>query len=219
MIEWNTVKYIDCMDKEEGLPSLPDKCIDLGYTDPPWGNSFINKKKQLINFEDKFKPGWNLYWFYELERICKAIILVISYNKLFWWIRNTKPIGLFILHLQNGRYPSKISQFNRISPYLVYGKLSNKLFVNVRDFIIPTGFLNKNKEFIHSTPKGLEIALRILDEVKPQSLIDPFTGSGSYLKSANILGIKWLGYEINPIYKQDIDKRFSKKLITEWIRG
>ena len=36
MIEWNIVKYIDCMDEKEGLPSLPDKSIDLCITDPPW---------------------------------------------------------------------------------------------------------------------------------------------------------------------------------------
>ena len=36
-MKWNTVKYIDCMDVEEGLPSLPEKSIDLCLTDFPYG--------------------------------------------------------------------------------------------------------------------------------------------------------------------------------------
>ena len=42
MIKWNKVKYIDCMDEKEGLPSLPDKSIDLCLTDPPYNVNFTS---------------------------------------------------------------------------------------------------------------------------------------------------------------------------------
>ena len=38
--ELNTCYYIDCMDKEQGLPSLPDKSFDLCLTDPPYNIKF-----------------------------------------------------------------------------------------------------------------------------------------------------------------------------------
>jgi len=50
-----------------------------------------------------------------------------------------------------------------------------------------------------------------LKESKTESIIDCFSGSGSYIKAADLLGIKWLGYEINEKYKVDIDKRFNDK--------
>lgn len=58
MIEWNTVKYIDCMDLDEGLPSLPDKSIDLCFTDPPWLNQYkgYDRRKKGLNPHVKTKP-------------------------------------------------------------------------------------------------------------------------------------------------------------------
>jgi DNA modification methylase len=231
MIEWNTVKYIDCMDPDEGLPSLPDKSIDLGYTDPPWGYnekvklSQRNHMKRPLNaknkddlYNDIFDEDFMLNWFNEFRRVCKNVIVIPGRKYFFWYIRNTDPTDFFIIYMSNLISASKISTWNKLSPYLCWGKFKPKLHSNHISSINRWGFLSREK-YKHPYPKGTEIVLKILRQLKPKSLLDPFAGSGSFLKAADILGIPWIGYEKERKYKVDIDKRFRQKIILEeWIK-
>lgn len=227
MIEWNVVRYIDCLDEKEGLPSLPDKSVDLGYTDYPWNVKMGEKNrhfkgkelkwnKEKVYFNDNFNQEWNLLWFNELIRICNGVIILIPEKWKRWWYINTEPKGDLIIHWVNGFSASSIAYHSRKSTYLFYGKFNNRLHTNIINATLKWGFLKKEK-WVHPSPKGLDIVLKLLKQIKPTSLIDPFAGSGSFLKAADILDIKWLGYEIDPTYKQDIDKRFSKTSIKSWI--
>lgn len=243
------------MDEKIGMPSLPDKSIELGYTDPVWGTNIQKKKtrkhygrilewnKDKTYFDDTFRSEWNLEWFNELNRVCKGIILLVPEKFKYWWIRNTEPRGDITIHWKNGFACSSVANNSNKSTYivfgdlgiilpidlakllpkdiqstyLVYGKMNKKVHRDILGpFVLEWGFLNKER-FIHPTPKGVKICLKILKELKPESIIDPFAGSGSFLKSADILGIKWIGYEINPIYKQDIDKRFSQITLNNYL--
>ena len=62
-------------------------------------------------------------------------------------------------------------------------------------------------EMIHPCPRAMKVWEWILKTIKPESVIDPFLGSGTTAEVCEKLGIKWLGYEINEIYSQDIEKR------------
>lgn len=218
MIEWNTVKYIDCMDKDSGLPSLPDKSIDLCLTDPPWNINYKGKTKRYKEpekygwelYKDDYDDEWNLTWFNELKRICNGIIIATSRSKLTWWYKNTEPRDLLIIYFKNGTGASKISEWNCWSPYIFFGDYfrKHKLFHNVIKTYIPNGFLRR-KKFIHPNAKESWIWKKILKEIKPISVIDPFLGSGTCAKASIQLGIPWLGYEINEVYKSDIEDRLK----------
>jgi len=97
-MNWNQIHYCDCLDPKIGLPSLPDQSIDLCLTDPPFGvnlhKTMIKDRKYLngrilkgkspdLMYDDSWRPEWNLQWFAQLERICKAIIIVTSHKRLF----------------------------------------------------------------------------------------------------------------------------------------
>lgn len=233
------------MDPDEGMPSLPDKCIELGYVDPLWNsdmkpnvrqyhNRKLDNDKNKIFFNDKIDDfeEWTLKWFDQLERITLKTVLVIPESSKFWWIRNTDPTADVPVLWKNGFSGSKIANKSRKSTYLFYGKFekgkklkydylakryNSRNNPTVEPFTLEWGFCSKERHFIHPSPKGVKICLHVLKELKPESLIDPFAGSGSFLKAADILGIKWLGYEINPIYKQDIDDRFSQKGIIDYL--
>lgn len=60
---------------------------------------------------------------------------------------------------------------------------------------------------------NLVLIMKILKRQKPYSIIDPFMGSGTIAFCCKQLGIKYLGYEIEQIYKIDIDKRLKQKQI------
>ena len=134
---------------------------------------------------------------------------------------------------KNGFSGSKVANKSRKSSYMFYGKFEKgkKLKYDylakrynssenpiIEPYTLEWGFCNKEKHLIHPSPKGITVALDVLRQLKPESLIDCFAGSGSYLKAANILGIPWFGYEINEVYSQDINERFSKRMITAWLK-
>ena len=218
------------MDEKEGLPSLPDKSKDLGFTDPPWGANIHNdvgvykggKRHMAAGYKVKYDDSWNEEfnhsWFKELDRVCERMIIVTGQYHLGFWFGKCKPKGMLIINCRNSvSRDSKIASWNHYTPYLYWGKFKKKLISNVINYTIPWGWLSSKEVFYHPSPKGLEIPLKIFRKLEPESIIDPFAGSGSYIKAADILGIPWLGYEINEVYSHDIDKRFSKRMITEWI--
>ena len=228
LIPWGTVRYIDCLDPDKGLPSLPDKSVELGYVDPPWGVGMDVDKPRVYNakilkwdpkktyFKDEFNPEWNLAWFSQLERVCEGVISVISEKHKYWWIRNTDPKDDIMIHWKNGFAASHIARHRVKSTYLFYGKFKKRLHRDVITSVLKWGFL-KTEKWIHPTPKGIEIAVKILKQLKAESLIDCFAGSGSYLKAADVLGMKWFGYELDPVYKRDINKRFSKRTLDSYL--
>lgn len=210
--------YVDCLDKEYGLPSRKDKEFDLGFTDSPWGvdqhkrvdnkrnyyGSVLEVKNNKKYYDDKFDPDWNLEWFSELRRVTKSTILVIPESKKYWWIRNTDPIGDITIQWNNGYSGSKVAKFSRKSTYLVYGKLPQKLQYDlIPEKTLIWGFLSSWKGK-HPNRKGIEIPLQILKEIQPKKVIDPFLGSGSYAQACELLKISWLGYEIMEEYREDL---------------
>lgn len=217
MMEWNRVIYADCMNGVNGLPTLEDKSVDLGFTDPPWNVDYKGKtrrtkslEKGKVLYKDNYDDNWNLIWFKELERICNGIIIITSRKKLFWWIRNTEPLDIMILYFKNGTGASKISNWNYWCPFIFYGSFfkKHKLHHNVLKTHLKSGFLRENK-YIHPSPKETSVQIKILSDLKPNSVIDPFLGSGTTAEVCTKLGISWVGYEINEIYSQDINKRLK----------
>lgn len=218
-IEWNTVKYIDCMDEKEGLPSLPDKSIDLCLTDPPYNqkfkpglNSYNNKSnKKRKAFQDDMNPQeyqkWCYEWFDELKRICNMIIFTPGYkNKQIWFEKEEFEILIWYNNYKSGM--SKIAKLNVFEPILCYGRLN---FFMRSVFHYNYGF---NMEFddlncIHPTPKPKKLYRWIIEQMKPISVIDPFLGSGTTAEVCTKLGIPWIGYEILEEYSVDIEKRLK----------
>lgn len=233
------VRYCDCLDPDYGLPALEDNTFDLVYSDPPWGvgigktlkngRKYLNgrelrPKKEKQYYEDDFKPEWNLKWFNEMERVSKSIILILSEPHKKWWYRHTDPIGDLTIHWTNGHARSKVAKWSRKSTYFIYGDLPNKLEYDIIiNQTMRWGFLS-NWKGKHPSPKiGLNdlkfnLHYDILEQIKPASLCDPFAGSGSFLYTSKMLGIPFLGYEINIGYKPDIDKRLAQKNLRCWIK-
>ncbi len=236
MIEFNKCYFIDCLDPKLGLPKLADlvesgkmEKIGLGFPDYPWGvgcdkklqkgrmyhGRMLDKKENKVYFNDQIDLEWHLEWFELLRIVTERTILVGPDNieSRTWWFRNTKPSGEIMLFHPNGHSSTKVAHHHHFSGYLCYGKFPKRLTTDAIEYTIPWGFLSKEKQIIHPTPKGTEIPLRLYIELQPKSVIDPFSGSGSYCYAAHLLGIPWIGYEIEPVYKKDFRYRFSQKTL------
>src|SRR4030042_2892992 len=118
-----------------GLPTLPDKSIDLGFTDPQWGVDMKENERKYIegrtlnnadkkHFNDIITPDFTKAWFTQLYRVCKRIVLVISDELVLWFIRNFPDIDPTIVPVlwKNGFSKSKVAKEKRRSLYLYYGK-------------------------------------------------------------------------------------------------
>lgn len=209
------VRFIDCMDEENGLPSLETDSIELGLTDPPFNQKFKGTKqkgKKEEYYEDDLPPEvykeWCSKWFAELRRVTKAVVMTCGNRNIWMWSDIEHPKGQSIHYKPNCQGGSSVAHLTKYDSILVWGKLPNKLKLDVIVENIKTG---KNRELceIHSCPSCYNLWYRLLDEIKPTRVIDPFMGSGTTAHAATVLGIGFLGYEKLEKFKPDIDNRIK----------
>ena len=196
MIEWNKVIYADCMNEENWLPTLEDKSIDLCLTDPPWD---LNLKK--MNYKDDYGFEWHKLWFNEILRICRGLVLIPGWKHFYEWIQYKTPN-----YLPKFWYRPNTVSMIKLEPLLFYGKIRRYSYMR---YIFEINYKNNLTKFIHSSPKYLPFIYYILEKLKPESVIDNFLGSGTTAEACTKLGIPWLGYELNEVYSQDINKRLK----------
>lgn len=217
----NTIQLGDCY---ELIKQIPDKSIDLVYTDIPYeyesggkgGNSFIisDKVKQTYHEKiDKFAYGIDYSIFDELCRIMKNI------NIYIWCSRDQ------ILDITKYFVEQKDCRVN----YLVWCKTNPTPFTN--DMWLPDieyclcikgknapryndGIELKHKWYLseknkydkdlyeHPTIKPLELVKRhILHSTQPNDIVlDCFCGSGTTCVACKETGRRYIGMEIDPEY-------------------
>ncbi|KKM72881.1 hypothetical protein LCGC14_1416000 [marine sediment metagenome] len=226
------------MNKINGLPTLSDKSIDLCISDIPFNVNLQSSKKKnepkhrninpdKITYKDNKNNylDWCKSWFIQLERICNGIVLQIGEKNISMWCKIKKPKGYAFRLKPNSKTLSPIAYRNLISTLIFYGK-TNRMNNNFFDYFVFSGFLRKNakhKNLIHPCPLRYKFWEDLIKRLKPKSVIDPFIGSGTTAEVCLNLGIPYIGYEISPIYKQDMDLRIigsnlSKSGLKYWFK-
>lgn len=82
----------------------------------------------------------------------------------------------------------------------------------VLTFQVPRGFLGEQR--YHPTQKPVEIMLWSIHQSKdPQTILDPFMGSGTTLVAAKQLGRKGIGIEIEERYAEIAALRLSQEVM------
>jgi len=216
--KYGEVRYCDCMDEDYGLPSLEDKSWELCLTDPPYNKKFNgyhsklynmkNYRENIIYYKDNMKPEeyqeWCMCWFRTLKKITKSIIISVGITNLEMWFRCTNVSDILYNYNRMGKFGSRITIFNKIEPWLYYGNCKQQFNLNVLEF----ERMDKHN-CLHPCPRDYNVVEFIIKRLEPTSVIDPFLGSGTTAEVCEKLGIKWLGYEINEVYSQDIEKRLK----------
>lgn len=221
-INWNETYYIDCLDKNRGLPYLLDlikkeeiKKIDLGIADPPFNVSFkgTNKNDKECYYNDNLSQieykKWTIEWFSLIKKICKGLVIFVGNTNQDMWSEIEKPLDRAIHFQPNRQGRSTIAYLTKYEPIFFYGKFNGKLGTNV---IIENLKMGNNRELkggIHPCPGCSKVYREVLFRLKPTNVLDPFIGSGTTAQECIKLGIPWIGYEINKTYKHDIDLRIK----------
>jgi len=216
-MELDKIYLGDCYDL---IKEIPDKSIDLVYTDIPYlfdmvsGGGFLKTPARKELYKKEFVPisnGIDYKLLDEFCRVCKKIYVYIwcskeqildignyfrekgcSFNILVWCKTNPTPFA-------NNTY----------LPDLEYclvcredgTKLNDGMELKSKWYIHKTNVADK-KDYGHPTIKPLPLVKRhILHSTQPNDVVlDAFLGSGTTAVACKELGRQYIGFEINEEY-------------------
>lgn len=232
---------MDCMDPQYGLPTFEDQSIDLIWTDPPWGFETdnqqnpmgLNKKAQkdyVVTYDDTMNFTFTRHWMDEILRIGKSAVVCCGSRYINWYMHEFPPLGIFIVTFNNGQCMTKIAKFSGHAAYLCYGDrfLHHKFHRTAYHTFTPNGFLRDLNGLVHPYPKSGKDWRILIGQIAPESVLDPFMGSGATAEACESLSCvkRWIGYEIEPLYANDIQIRIERgrhhrkqKNITQFMGG
>ncbi len=177
---------------------IPDNSVDLIFTDPPYNESAIKLYRDLGVFAKRvLKPG-GLCLAYSGQVFLPNAIKVLSETLEYVWIFAIKHNGaytrIFKTHVNNAWKP--ILMFCK-SPYEAWWQ-------QIIDLIE-----DKIHKDDHDWQQSNNAPDYYLERLCPQNgfIVDPFCGSGTTLVSAQSLGLKYIGIEIDEYYIKTASKR------------
>ncbi|HQB85346.1 MAG TPA: DNA methyltransferase [Candidatus Pacearchaeota archaeon] len=203
MLELNQIILGDCLDV---MREIPNKSIDLVLTDPPYnvGLDYCNGDKRLDYFE------WCTYWFNELERIAKFIILTPGMVNISMWHKIKEPMWYGSWCKSNQNSPSRLGGFNAWEIILFYGKPAKRIGHDAWN--MPIGIQDTMQVGDHPCPKWLPFWKRLLKDCTNENdlILDPFLGSGTTAIACYDLKRRYIGIEKEPKYFDIAQKRIEQ---------
>lgn len=198
------------------LPNIPDKCIDMIFTDPPYGINYKGFKKNHVIINDSLMNALSHYQYLVIEskRILKPggcfcsfcpsgggrrpiyhlwtqiLCSYLEFKQIVVWDKDSLGIG--------GQYR------NQLEFILIAKKRGGKFIWNGGNS--KANIYRQEKIYKtpidHPTPKPLELLNEIIKNhtKRGQVILDPFSGHGSTLISAKQLGRRYIGIEIEGKY-------------------
>jgi DNA modification methylase len=194
---------------------MPDKCVDLVLTDPPYGvdlgshkasvecrSRWLAKKKYGI-YDDTYENYKNLIVprIVESIRISKRAMVFCAGTRM-WDLPKPDAVGGVYLPAACGR---NCWGFNSLAHVLFYGKCPDLNLGSKHTAISSTESSEKNG---HPCPKPIGWMLWLIDlGSRPgETVFDPFLGSGTTLKACIRTGRIGLGCELDATYEPIIHK-------------
>lgn len=218
------VRIQDCM---EGMKELKDKSFEFFLTDPPYNLSFTGSQRDgkmkdcKIFYEDNMNEddyfNWCWDWFELLKSKSKMGLLTPGYRNFKKWIIQYPDSELAVWRNITAQGGCKIASFRKWEPILCFNienerKQHKRLKFAILD--VPSCINQTNYAlYCHPCPKPYDLWERIILELKPESVLDPFMGSGTTAEVCESLGIPYLGFEIMEDYIPDIEKRIDDGIL------
>ncbi|MFH1584500.1 MAG: site-specific DNA-methyltransferase, partial [Actinomycetota bacterium] len=235
-MELDTIKCIDCI---EYLKSLPDDCVDLVLTDPPYNVS----QRQNMTFGGRpiIKNFGEWDYGFDPKPVLKELKRVLKPTGQIFVFCSTKQIPEYMAIFEQGWFFRNLLVWSKTNPV---PRLSKTNFLFANEYIIyainekvPPGSVtfnfkgqremknifitpalqgkerlkDENGKTAHPTQKPLSI-LKTLIEIasNPRDVVlDPFMGVGSTAVAAKETGRKFLGCEFDEKYVDYAKKRLK----------
>lgn len=204
------------------IQSVDDESIDLIIADPPYGigyqSSWKVKDEQHPKIENDEKPFTD--WLPEAYRVLKKTGSLICFCR--WDVENT-----FSDAIRASGFDLKSQViWDRVDPGMGDLKAQfaprhdNLLFATKGEFEFKNGRPNSVLKFmcanhtqlIHPNQKPLELIRHLINKLsqKGDTVLDPFTGSGTTCVACKQLGRNFIAFEIEEMYVALANKRVNE---------
>lgn len=209
----NKVHNADCL---EFMKLMPDKCVDLVLTDPPYGKMWTRGVNGIGVLKDKNeddKTPWDKKIptkevFDEMFRVSKnQIIFGGNYFTDYLFPSNCWLVWDKLANLKLGK---QIPFAHCELVWTSFNKTVKKYTLRQQ------GFINDSKdERVHPTQKPSELLFQILQDWSNNTdiIFDPFLGSGTTAVAAKQLGRKFIGIEISEKYCEIARDRLRQEVL------
>lgn len=219
-----------CADVLETLAGLPDACIDVSVTSPPY-NKGEDKKGWLVTnvkyahsrdrMNEREYQEWQLEVLNEVYRVTKPGGSFFYNHKVRWerghllhpyeWVRRSKWAlrqeiiwdRMIAGNIRGWRF----WQVDERIYWLIKAEGSSKIgreLPSRHALLCSIWRFPPERESQHPAPFPLELPLRciysVMDDQQGGTVLDPFCGAGTTLVAAKILGHNYIGIDISPEY-------------------
>lgn len=198
-IQENALHLMNCRD---GMTRIPAESVDLIFTDPPyvkdqWVQAYTDLAHGAVRI---LKPSGYLIT-YCGHYYLPGVLDILRFGNVtgvpsngweglvyYWTVSQINAGDKCLMHHRNilaGWKPILVFQKPPINP-------KNKIFMDVISG-------RKSKEH-HPWEQDVHEALHLISRFGAPGdlLVDPFAGSGTSLLAAQLLGFRWIGFEIDP---------------------
>lgn len=196
MIEFDVIYNQDCL---SGMKSLPDKCIDLILTDPPYGkkadkgtNGFgVSKNRRYTGNWDSKIPKKEV--FDEMFRISKNII-IFGAN---YFAHQLPPSVCWLFWDKKGDIAFQNPFADGELIYTTFKKPIKRIVFKQQGFITDSKDVRQ-----HPTQKPSELVQILIEQYSNEGdiILDPFLGSGTTAVASVRTNRHYIGYEIDDHY-------------------
>lgn len=203
------LNQVVCSDWKDAVKQLPDHCIDLVVTDPPYGmkfqSNFRNVRHKSIQNDDNLE--WLVGWVKELKRLCKPeahlyifcswhnvdvfkkeVGALFDIKNILIWEKNNTGMGDL-----EGDYAPKYEM-------ILFCSNGSKKLNGGRDANILKAKRTGNEN--HPTEKPVNLIAYLIEKSSQKSeiVLDTFAGSYSTARAAVETGRNFICFEIDADY-------------------
>ena len=216
---------IICGDSLEIMKQLPDKCIDLVLTDPPYGMNYQSSWRTATKQFDKIQNDNGIEWFKSFIEESYRILKDDTHIYIFC---NDYAISQFREMMENVGFTIK-----RTLVWVKNNHTSGDLegdYANKTEFVI---FAHKGRRKLnggrdtnvlmfdrvatmeHPTQKPTDMCKYLIEKSTKEGeiILDPFLGSGTTARACKDMGRNYIGIEISPEYCAIAEKRLKQEVL------
>lgn len=208
------VGKVHCMDCLEGMKQLPDGCVDLVWTDPPYN---VGKDYGIYkdNLPDKDYLNLMAATISEMKRIAQAICMLIpkKYALNFWNMLGPEYQQIIISFSPEGarrwRFTNQFTFLLTNAKPVLYCK---NVWHNVQ--MPGMGYFFKEETFGHPGYTSEDLTARVIKYFSKEGdlLLDPYGGSGTTAKMCKKSNRRFIVFETNPDYVKICNQRLKQEV-------